>query len=62
MIVKKTLEINTKNMDSVVLELADEIKAGWTIKSIIPSDKTFECQCCWQPTFEVVLVRKNGGD
>ena len=58
MIVKKTFEVNAKDIDSVVVELANEIKAGWTICSIIKGEMTFDRYSNNWPTFEVVLVRR----
>ena len=59
MIVKKTFEVNTKDIDSVVVELANEIKAGWTIDSIGRGDMTINrYDFNYWPTFEVVLVRR----
>lgn len=60
MIVKKTFEVSAKDIDSVVLELAEEIKKGWTITRITRLDCEFKMYIRedWWPTFEVTLQRK----
>ena len=59
MIVKKTFEVNAKDIDSVALEVPNEIKAGWTIRAIIPLELVFSiCDTRERPTFEIVLERK----
>lgn len=59
MIVKKTFEVSCKKIDDVILELAEEIKKGWTITQIVRCDFELSMRENWWPTFEVTLHRKD---
>lgn len=58
MIVKKTFEVSAKKIDDVILELAEEIKKGWTITQIKRCDFELSTRENWWPTYEVILERK----
>ncbi len=56
MIVNKTYEVNTRNLESVVLVLAEEIKNGFEIKQIDILDRSISANA-WddKPTYAVHL-------
>ena len=56
MIVNKIYEVNTKNLESVILALAEEIKNGFEIKQIDILDRSISANI-WddKPTYAVHL-------
>lgn len=59
MIVRKEFECTTKDIDKVIVELANEIQNGWHIEQI--TDISYKLSCVLEnyPKFSVILVRKN---
>lgn len=56
MICEKVFTCSVADVDSVVLELAEEIKKGWTIGQIEMLDLTFSMEV--QPCCKIKLRRK----
>ena len=59
MICKKTFECSTENVDEVVLELAEEIKAGWKIESVEMLERTMRVNIRPEPCVRLRLIRRD---
>ena len=61
MIIKKEITATLENLDGVVLELAEEVKKGYTIKSITLNDGAIQ-RDTRGPKFIVKMERAVGPD
>ena len=61
MIIKKEITATLENLDGVVLELAEEVKKGYTIKGITLNDGAIRCDTR-EPKFIVKMKRAVGPD
>lgn len=58
MIIEKTFKCSTKDIDSVVCALADEIRDGFTISELIHNLPEVSAHSECYPTFEITLERR----
>lgn len=58
MIVKKVFECNTKDVDEVILAIADEVRAGYTVEQVKIGHSELSVCAEHYPSFTVTLVRR----
>lgn len=60
MIIKKTFVCVMQDIDSVVLDVAEEIKKGWTIHMLHRLELKVYSEISPEPAFEIELRREDG--
>lgn len=58
MICEKTFTCSIEDIDGVFVEVAEEIKKGWSVMCIKHLDFEISCGVRLKPSFEVVMRRK----
>lgn len=58
MIIKKEMTFNTKCIDETILEIAEEIKKGYSVLSLGLPETTKSCSKEYWPEYRILLINK----